>query len=124
MGYFNGSNTMRINSTNIKKPSTFKIERYNVTNLERNASGLMCGDLLAKKRKFYFTYDAITARDLDTILNVLWETDDIFYTLTYDENNVQKSATVYAGSIPSELYHAGPHEEWVWKGVSFNLIER
>lgn len=123
MGLY-GSNTLRINSTNIKKPTTFKIERYNVTNLERNAAGLMCGDLIAKKRKFYFTYDAISARDLDTILNVLWETDDIFYTLTYDENNVQKSVTVYAGSIPSDLHHAGPSEEWVWKNVTFNLIER
>ena len=84
----------------------------------------MCGDLIAKKRKFYFTYDAISASDLDEILRVIWDTNDLFYTLTYDENNVEKSATVYVGSIPSDLYRAGPNEEWVWKGVTFNLIER
>ena len=115
---------LRINGVEIKKPSDFKVERYNITNLERTAAGLMCGDLIAKKRKFYFTYAAIDATELDLILSIIWETENLFYELTYEENNVTKNATVYVGSIPTSLHHAAPNEEWVWKNVTFNLIER
>ena len=111
-----------INGKPIKNPSTFKIERYNVTTMNRLASGLMVGDLIAKKRKFYFTYDAIDSTDLDAILELIWETDDIFYTLEYIENGEKKSAEVYVGSIPTQLHRASAN--WVWKNVNFNLIER
>ena len=106
----------------IKRPSEFKIERYNVTNIDRLANGDACGDLIAKKRKFYFTYNSITSDDLDKILNVIWETNSIFFPLTYIENGKQKTAMVYSGSIPSTLYR--PEGKWVWKDVSFNLIEK
>lgn len=124
MTQYQGS-ILRINGHDIKKPNgNWKIERYNLTNLERNAAGLMCGDLIAKKRKFYFTYAAIKASELDNILNIIWETNDIFYTLTYDENNITKNATVYVGSIPTELHRAEVGQDWVWKNVTFDLIER
>ena len=38
------------------------------------------------------------------------------------ENGIEKSATVYPGKIPSELHR--PEGNWVWKGVSFQLIEQ
>ena len=50
----------QIGGVDIKNPSEFKIERYNVTTLERRADAKMVGDLVAKKRKFYFTYEAIS----------------------------------------------------------------
>lgn len=112
----------KINGVPFKRPTSFKIERYNVTNLARVATGEMVGDLVAKKRKFYFTYDAITSREIQHILDLIWETEDIFYTLSYVENNVVKTATVYVGSIPSELARTGG--EWVWKNFTFNLIEQ
>lgn len=112
----------KINGTPIKRPSSFKIERYNVTNLERLANAEMCGDLIAKKSKFYFTYDVIQSTDLDTILDLIWETDNLFFELTYIENNEEKTAKVYSGSIPSDLYRTG--SKWVWKNVTFNLIEK
>ena len=59
--------SFQINGKDIKRPSGFKIERYNVTNLHRLANATMCGDLIAKKRKFYFTYEAITAEELNNI---------------------------------------------------------
>lgn len=112
-----------LNGVRIKKPSTFKIERYNVTNMQRLADASMVGDLIAKKRKFYFTYSAITAADLDTILDAIWETNSLFYTLQYVENGVSKSAVVYSGSIPTTLYKERG-SGWVWKDVTFNLIEK
>ena len=114
----------QISGVDIKNPSEFKIERYNVTNMERLADAKMVGDLIAKKRKFYFTYEAISGYDLDRILDLIWETNALFYELTYLENGVSKSATVYVGSIPTELHRAGRATNWVWINVTFNLIEQ
>lgn len=111
-----------INGNSIKSPSGFKIERYNITNLERLADGKMAGDLIAKKRKFYFTYEVINGSDLDTILDAIWDSPKIFFKLKYEENGSSKEAEVYVGSIPSDLYGTGA--DWVWTNVTFNLIER
>lgn len=113
-----------INGVGVKNPSSFKIERYNVTNMERLANADMVGDLIAKKRKFYFTYEAISGDDLDKILEAVWETNELFFPFKYLENGESKKATVYVGSIPSELHKAGRTSNWVWKNVTFNLIER
>lgn len=113
----------RINGVDVKNPSTFKIERYNVTNMERLANADMVGDLIAKKLKFYFTYEAITASELDVILDAIWNIDKIFYTLEYDYQGKTGTATVYSGSMPAEL-HSAKSKEWVWKNVTFNLIEK
>ena len=112
-----------VNGRAIKNPSTFKIERYNVTNMERLANAKMVGDLIAQKLKFYFTYEAITASDLDNILEAIWESKKIFFPFKYVENGKAKSTTVYVGSIPTEL-HSAKSKEWVWKNVTFNLIEQ
>lgn len=114
----------KVNNVTIKRPSSFKIERYNVTTMERLTNGDMVGDLVAKKLKFYFTYEAISAEELDTILEALWDTDLIFYPLEYPYQGKTKTADVYVGSIPTDLYKAGQGPNWVWSGVSFNLIER
>lgn len=113
-----------INGIAIKNPSGFKKERYKVTNMERLADATMVGDLIAKKRKFYFTYNAISGDDLDTILDAIWDTDDLFFPLTYVENGETHTVTVYVGSIPADLHRAGKTTNWVWKNVTFNLIER
>lgn len=113
-----------INGVGVKNPSSFKIERYNVTDMKRLANADMVGDLIAKKRKFYFTYEAISGDDLDKILEAIWETNELFFPFEYLENGVAKTATVYVGSIPSDLHKAGRTSNWVWKNVTFNLIER
>jgi hypothetical protein len=113
-----------LNGTSIKNPSTFKIERYNVTTMTRLANASMTGDLVAKKRKFYFTYVAISSVDLDKILDAIWETSALFFPLGYLENGVSKTAQVYVGAIPTELHRAGLGTNWVWKNVTFDLIEQ
>ncbi len=110
-----------INSVAIKNPTDFRIERYNLTKSGRVASGLMVMDLLAKKRKFLFRYKAISGTELNNILNLIDGTD-IFFTLSYWENNVLKHATCYAGHIPSHLFRRDG--VWYWKDVNFDLIER
>ena len=112
-----------VGGVGIKNPTTFKIERYNVTNMTRLANADMTGDLIAKKLKFYFTYDSIDSTDLDVILEAIWEPDELFFPLQYIENGIVKEAMVYVGSIPADL-HRGEGSKWVWKNVSFNLIQQ
>lgn len=112
-----------VNGRAIKNPSAFKLERYNVTNMERLANADMVGDLIAKKIKLFYTYDAITAGELDNILEAIWETNTLFFPVEYNYQGQQRTATCYVGSIPSEL-HSAKSKEWVWKNVTFNLIQR
>lgn len=114
----------KLNGVDILNPSTFKIERYNITTMNRLSDGSMSGDLVAKKRKFFFTYAAISQKDLQRILDAIWETNQIFYPLVYPDGGKRKTCEVYVGSIPTELARAGKTDNWVWKGVTFNLIER
>ena len=112
-----------VNGIVIKKPSTFKVERYNVTTMERLSNADMVGDLVAKKRKFYFTYDAISAEDFDTILAAIYDSDSLFFPLTFTDRGALQRATVYVGSIPAELHYMSDRNT-VWKNLTFNLIER
>lgn len=114
----------RVNNVAIKNPSSFKIERYNVTTLERLADASMVGDLIAKKLKFFFTYDALTSYELDNILAAIWDAPGLFFPLEYKDNGVTKTVSVYVGSIPADLHRAGKTTNWVWKNVNFSLIER
>lgn len=112
-----------VNGVTIKNPSTFKVERYNVTTMSRLSNADMVGDLVAKKLKFYFTYEVISAKDFDSILRAIWDSDELFFPLEYIDRGVQKRATVYVGSIPSDLQYMSANNT-VWKNVTFNLIER
>ena len=114
---------MRINGITIKNPSTFKIERYNVTTMERLSNADMVGDLVAKKLKFYFTYDAISAEDFDAILSAIWDSSTLFFPFEYTDRGRTKITMVYVGSIPSDLHYMS-NRNTVWKNVTFNLIER
>lgn len=113
---------MKINGITIKNPTSFKVERYNVTNMERLSNATMVGDLIAKKKKFYFTYDAITAEDFDNILKAI-DTAVIFFPFEYTDRGVTYKYTVYVGSIPADLRYMSK-KNTIWKDVNFNLIER
>lgn len=115
--------TFTINGIAIKNPSAFKIERYNVTTMERLSDASMVGDLVAKKLKFYFTYKVISAEDFDNILHAIWDSDKLFFPFEYEDRGERKVATVYVGSIPSDLQYMSKRNI-VWKNVTFNLIER
>lgn len=111
-----------INGIDIKRPETFKIDRYKISTLERMADGTMVGDFIARKRTFTFTYSVISSIELKAILDIIWEADTMFFTLTWVEDNVSKVATVYPGAIPQTLHHTG--DVWYWKDISFQLIEQ
>lgn len=113
-----------VNGRIIKNPSTFKIERYNVTTLQRLANADMTGDLLAKKVKLFYTYESLSGEELDNILEAIWDAPGLFFPVEYMYNGKRNRIQCYVGSIPSDLHRAGRTSNWVWKNVSFNLIQK
>jgi hypothetical protein len=112
---------IKLNGTTIKNPLDFSTSRYNLTKSGRVASGKMTMELIAKKRKFFFTYEVLSGADLDLILGII-DTDAMFFDITYVENNVTKSAKVYVGEIKYDKFRTD--KGWYWKNVTFNLIEQ
>ncbi|MBQ8627884.1 MAG: hypothetical protein IJ421_00225 [Prevotella sp.] len=112
----------------VKNPTAFKVERYKISTLSRIANGDMVGDMVARKYKFYFTYEAIAAYELNKLLEAIWDIDGMFFYLHVPEGtDLGHRATycVYAGSIPATL-HYGNHnpKTWIWKNVTFDLIQK
>ena len=117
----------KIDGVAIKTPSTFDMSYYTLTQSNRVANGDMVMDFVANKRKFNFKYNAITSTELNKIIELLWTqlstTRMCFHDFEYLDDGIWKSAVVYAGSIPKAL-HRADGQIWVWKNVSFGLIER
>ncbi len=116
-------NEIKLDGVAIKKPSSFKIERYSITKAERVSSGLMQMDLIAKKRKFFLEWAAINSAEINVILNIIWEGNNLFFPFSYVENNEVKTAEVYVGAIPTDLYRTD-EANWIWTDVKINFIER
>ena len=117
-----------LNGTAIKNPSGFDIEYYTISQATRVESGDMVMDFVANKRKFKFKYEAINGLDMNNIIFLLWSnlatTRNCFSTLVYMEDGLPNTATVYSGSIAKSLYRASNAANWIWNGVTFDLIEK
>lgn len=111
-----------ISGVTIKTPDKFKVEFYNITNLERTQDGKMKGELIARKWKLYLTWNALTQSELQTILDVCYF-GPVFFSITFPYNGRAYTKTVYSGSIPTEL-NRNKGASWVWKDVEIHLIEQ
>lgn len=105
----------------VRQPSSLGFESYNLTKSGRVASGKMTGEIIAKKRKFTFSYDIMSGRELDTIKSAI-DGDNFFFEFRYYENDVEKSAIVYSGAIKRDRWRTDAG--WYWKNVTFDLIEQ
>ena len=63
------------------------------------------------------------AEEFDIILRAIWDSPGLFFPFEYTDRGITKRATVYVGSIPSELHYMS-NRNTIWKNVAFNLIER
>jgi len=114
-----------INGVVIKTPSTFKISHYNLTKSGRVASGKMTMELVAKKKKLFLTYSALSGADLKNILDLIDGTEMFFTVGFYDVTNQYRTITAYVGEIPMPLHRRTSIEDnTVWKDIDFNLIEQ
>jgi hypothetical protein len=117
---------IKLNGVVIKQPKNedFHMNTYNLTKSGRVASGKMKMDLIAKKRKFEFTYPVISAGDFQAIIAII-DSSEMFFSIEYTDTNdgVVKSATVYVGEINKVPFRTDQFG-WYWKDVKFNLIEQ
>lgn len=113
--------TITIDGTAIKRPSSFDIGSYNLTKAGRVASGKMMLDLIAKKTKLQLAYTTISSVDRSSILNLIDRTT-LFFTVTYVEDNVVQTKQMYAGEIQGKQLRTGT--VWYWQDFKFDLIEQ
>ena len=116
---------IKINDVTIKYPTELRISTYNLTTPGRLSDGLMVMDFIAKKKKLFFKYAAITGTDLKVILDII-DTNTMFFVVKYyDTYGTLQTKTMYVGEIPATL-HMRPSlgDDHVWKNVDFNLIEQ
>lgn len=114
---------LKLNGTTIKKPTDFILEKYYLSKAGRTANGLIHIDKIASKRKFLFSYDSLEGNNLTTILNIIDNDSITFFTIEYkDDTGAAKTATVYVGAISKTQFRTDG--QWVWKGVTFDLIEQ
>lgn len=118
-----GGVNIRVNGVRIKQPTNFSISHYNLTKSGRVASGKMTMDLVAKKRKLFLEYAVMSGAEMDQILSLIDGTD-MFFTVEYVENGVEKSMVAYVGEISRKKHRAGGLGGWYWTDVSFNFIEQ
>lgn len=118
-----------IDGTEIKSPAKddFRITAYLVTDMIRNAAGDMNGQIINKKTKLFFAYKSIMGYELRTIFNIL-QGDTLFHTVQYIDDGITYTKVMYVGDMDKTLQRTGAgsgnSSTWVWKNVSFNLIER
>lgn len=107
--------------TGIKQPTDMGLEDYDLTKSGRLANGDMTIDLVAKKRKFTFSYEVLSGKQMELIMSAI-NTTTMLFEFVYNENGKQKSAIVYRGAIKRTKFRTDG--VWYWKNVSFDLIER
>lgn len=114
---------IRINGVPIKEPLDVGFENYNLTKSGRVAAGDMTMQLVAKKRKLNVAYEVLSAKEMENIFALI-DTDEMFFTVTYIENGIEKTMTAYAGAIKRDKFRAEELGGWYWKNVNFALIEQ
>lgn len=111
----------RIDGVLIPTPNDFKHAWFDISTLGRLSSGKMVGDLVAKKRKFFFTYDVLTGAEFDTLLTAI--NTNLFMVLQYTFNGVVYNVSVYRGGLTADEW-SNEDGETIMKNVQFNLIEQ
>ena len=113
---------LSVGGTTIKNPTSLKIEKYYLSKAGRTADGMMHIEKISNKLKFLLRYDSIKGSDLDTILGAVYGTA-VFFTLSYKENDVTKTATVYVGAIHQSFFRNDTGANY-FRDVAFDLIQQ
>lgn len=105
------------------KPPKLGEERYNITKSNRLADGTMSMEIIAKKTKLILSYNSISSKEFDRIMQLI-DTYNPFFDVTVDTDGKIKTYRMYVGAIKRDAVRTLSGEEWCWTNVSFNFIER
>lgn len=79
-------------------------------------------ELVAKKRKLELSYPVISGADYLKILSLI-DTKAMFFTVTWIETDVAKTARMYVGEISGNKFRTDTGA-WYWQNVEFHFIEQ
>lgn len=115
-----------VGSSHIYIPSTpCKVEHSNVVGSDsgRDESGLMHIDWVARdKRKVFLKYNAMSAHELQYMLNLLQGKE---FTFTFLDHGVTQTMDAYTGESKYQFYtnSADLYDESIYIDVEINVIE-
>lgn len=117
---------IKLDNIPIKNPSKpIVISKYPVTaHVGRLSSGLMTMSFVDDKSTFQFAYDAMKHSELQTILNIIHDFPTMFHTLNINENGIETEYEVYPGAVTKTPFRTDNNGYWIYKDISFQLIER
>ena len=111
-----------INGVAYPDPDSYKPSIEPLGEWERNANGVLVGDLIAYKTKLTLSWGMLSGQQFQRLLNAQ---KPFFVTVKYFDprENGYTTGEFYASPQSGELAMRTKTETW-WKGVAFNLIER
>lgn len=118
---------LKVNGVAIQDPQTLEFQIYDLDSEEgsgRNQNGDMFRDRKAIKRKIVCNFPPLTQSQMKTILTAV---EPMFFELEYPDARTgsQRTMTCYVGDRTTPIYRKDPYtQEWIWKGLSINFIER
>lgn len=111
---------------NLPYPQEYTQDLYDVdaATTGRNAAGTMIRDRVARKQKFNCKWAALTAAQLQTILQAC---EDVSFQLTVPDiyTGTRKTFNVYVGdrSAPIYWYPSNDNTSWMYTSLTMNFIE-
>lgn len=114
---------IKINNVDMNpSPATLKLESYDITDGDRNASGKMVLQLVTKKHKIIPTWKNITQSQITSLLN-LFE-NKLFFNVTYkDMDGTTKTISCYKGDRSATMY-SWNNGNPIYESFSVNFIEQ
>lgn len=114
---------LKVNGIQIADPMEMKVDISDLDGeTNRNARGDLIRDRIAVKRKISLEFPPLTAAQMSQLLSLI---QDVFFDVTYPDpqTGANRTATFYVGdrSAPALYYRNG---QVMWRGVSFNFVER
>ncbi len=113
---------IRINGTPFPNPSDYKVDIEPLGNFERNANGMMVGDLIAVKTKLGCSWAMLEGEYYALLINAV---DPFFVKVTYlTPSGGYETKEMYSSPQSGQLALRTGNGEYWWKSVTCNLIER
>jgi len=115
---------LKINNVAVASPSIFKVD---ISDLDgesgRNARGELIRDRVAVKRKLQCEWPPLTDSQISTILKAV---QSVFFQVEYPDPMEERlqTKTFYVGDRSAPMHFKDSNGQYLWQGLTMNLIER
>lgn len=113
-----------INGVQVIAPDTYQVTIADLdASANRSGNGTLYRDRVAVKRTINMSWLFINPQDLSVLLNSV---SSVFFPVTYldPQTNGFKSGTFYVSDRNQGVAIKNPDGSYVWRDVSFSIVER